>query len=250
VGRVREFLGVKRQLKIATTSLLASALVGAFIFVAPARSTEPAAANASPGIGGYWHIEGRLAGNAVRLLCHFNQAGADLSGLCFGDGTQATGNFDSGRAVWRWKVGSHVLTFDGSLGADGVLKGKVSTVAFAGIPVAGNFSAARPVAESESDPAEGKTALKLIIGGLARGEIPGETCTAEFADGLRKQLPTLQAAYALLGTVKSMSFVDRIHGSPRVTTEIYEVHFPSAKRICSIDVNKAGKLSDLICAGE
>ena len=226
-----------------------SIAVSAFA-LSPVRAAEvPAPGNATD-VSGYWHIEGRLAGNAVRLLCHFGRNDADFTGLCFGDGTPATGNFDNGRAVWRWKVGSHMLTFDGILGADGALKGKVSTVAFAGIPVSGNFTAARPLPEGAREPAQGQAALKVIIGDLARGELPAESCTAEFADGLRKQMAALQAAYSQLGAVKSMSYIDNIHGSSKVTTEIYEVHFPQAKRLCSIDVTKAGKLSDLICAGE
>jgi hypothetical protein len=216
----------------------------------PAIAAEGPVASTTPDVAGYWHIEGRLAGNAVRLLCHFGRSGADFGGLCFGDGTPANGNFDNGRAVWRWKVGSHVLTFDAMLGADGTLKGKVSTIAFAGIPVSGSFSATRPAPQSEREPAQGQMALKVIIEGLARGQLPEESCTAEFADGLRKQMAALQAAYSQLGAVKSIGFIDSIHGSPKLTTEIYEVHFPGTKRICSIDITKTGKLSDLICAGE
>ena len=224
--------------------------VGALMLSLPALAAGAPAPSSATDVSGYWHIEGRLAGNAVRLLCHFGRTGVDFSGLCFGDGTPATGNFDNGRAVWRWKVGSHLLTFDAMLDADGTLKGKVSTVAFAGIPVSGNFSAARPAPEGEREPPQGESALRLIIGDLARGELPTESCTGEFADGLRKQMAALQAAYSQLGLVKSMSFIDTIHGGSKVTTEIYEVHFSGAKRICSIDITKAGKLSDLICAGE
>src|SRR5262249_14502310 len=158
-----------------------------------------------------------------RLLCHFNRAETALAGVCFGDGTPATGNIDNGRAVWRWKVGTHLLTFDGLLGADGAIKGKVSTVAFAGIPVSGNFSADRPVAEAERTPPQGKAALKGILAGLARGETPVETCTAEFADGLRKQMSALQPVYQKLGEIRSMTFVDSLQVSSKLTTEIYEV---------------------------
>ena len=250
MGLFKGFLGARRRLELCWARLALSVAASACLLAAPALATDAPAASSSADVAGYWHIEGRLAGNAVRLLCHFDRAGTDFGGLCFGDGTPATGNFDNGRAVWRWKVGSHLLTFDAMMDADGTLKGKVSTVAFAGIPVSGNFSAARPLPEAEREPAQGQSALKEIIGDLARGELPAETCTSEFADGLRKQMSALQAAYAQLGTVRSMSFIDSIHGSPKVTTEIYEVHFPGTKRICSIDVTKAGKLSDLICAGE
>ncbi|MFZ1991264.1 MAG: hypothetical protein WAW96_16005 [Alphaproteobacteria bacterium] len=250
MGLLKGFLGARRCFGLRLARLAICVAASAFVPSLPALAAEAPAASSAADVSGYWHIEGRLAGNAIRLLCHFGRAGADFGGLCFGDGTPAAGNFDNGRAVWRWKVGSHVLTFDAMLDADGTLKGKVSTVAFAGIPVAGNFSAARPAPESEREPALGQTALKLIIGDLARGELPTESCTGEFADGLRKQMAALQAAYSQLGVVKSMSFIDTIHGSSKVTTEIYEVHFPQTKRICSIDITKAGKLSDLICAEE
>lgn len=237
-------IGHRSGSRLAQLLALGACALSPFAFA----SSESAAAAEPPGIAGYWHIDGRLAGNAIRLLCRFDQAQPDFAGLCFGDGTSAAGNFANGRAVWRWKVAGHVLTFDAMLDGD-VLKGKVSTVAFAGIPVAGSFGAVRPEAEKAREPPQGKSALKEILGGLARGQLPAESCTAAFADGLRKQMPALQAAYAKLGEVRSISYVDTLHGSPKLATEIYEVSFSSARRLCSIDITKAGKLSDLVCAG-
>ncbi len=218
-------------------------------FAASAGASAPAATTSE--IAGYWHIDGRLAGNAIRLVCHFDQSKPDFTGLCFGDGTRATGNFAKGRAVWRWKVAGHLLTFDGMLGEGSMLKGRISTVAFAGIPVVGHFHAVRPEAEEAREPPQGKAALKVILGDLARGELPTENCTTDFADGLRKQMPALQQAYEKLGAVTSVSYVDTLHGNQKVSTEIYDVNFSGAKRVCSIDItNAGGKLSDLICASE
>ena len=206
------------------------------------HTTSPAA-----DIGGYWHIDGRLAGNAIRLLCHFDQSKPDFTGNCFGDGAPANGNVANGRVVWRWKVSGHLLKFDAMIGDNGALEGRVSTVAFAGIPVSGSFGAVRPDAEEMRQPPQGKSALKEILGDLARGRLPVESCTADFADGLRKQMPALQAAYQKLGAVRSINYVDTLHGSPRLSTEIYEVNFSGTQHICSIDLTKTGKLSELIC---
>ena len=248
VGRARALRGVH---------LIGRRAFGVFasaaILCIAASSVLGAPETADPNITGNWKIDGRLAGHGIHLICHFDQGNVSLSGLCFGDGTPTTAaRITDGRAIWQWKTSGHTLTFDAGFQPDGTLKGVIRTAAFMGISVSGAFTAERPPeASATAEPPRGLSALREILGDLAQGRLTTSSCTEELAEGLRKQIGVLQSVYQPLGRINSLSFIDRV-GEPKdsLATEIYEVHFAEADRLCSIDVTSQSKISQLVCRSE
>ena len=126
--------------------------LGALIFLA-----LPAAALAQPppaDLSGAWQVTGeiRAGGTLVKAtpLCSFRQAGAQLAGACDGPRAQgpARGAVAGSHVSWRWRGTPKTLvgvagtaSFEGDLGADGVIRGTWTTTQLGGEK--GTFSAQR-----------------------------------------------------------------------------------------------------------
>ncbi len=99
---------------------------------------------------GTWAVSGRLgATGSVSPVCVFRQSGIAVSGTCKGpNGTGSALGAVRGAAIeWQWHVVrtdpqgySGIVTFRGTLGSDGVIRG---TWAFAGVDGIGEFTAQR-----------------------------------------------------------------------------------------------------------
>ena len=99
---------------------------------------------------GTWAVSGRLgATGSVSPVCVFRQSGIALSGTCKGPNGigSALGAVRGAAIEWQWHVTrtdpqgySGIVTFRGTLGADGVIRG---SWVFAGATGVGEFTAQR-----------------------------------------------------------------------------------------------------------
>lgn len=96
-----------------------------------------AGAASAPDFTGKWVVTGSMSGDngeeTISPTCTFKQDGGDLSGSCKGPSGLGSldGAVDGKSIVWHWKrvaTNSDVLdatiTFRGSLGSDGVIRGQ------------------------------------------------------------------------------------------------------------------------------
>jgi hypothetical protein len=119
-----------------------------------AAFTSHGAQAADANVTGAWAVEGRIeaaAGVAVaRPDCAFQQTGAELTGSCKGPNAHgpAKGKVEGQKVSFRWETTSDTAlgltgsaTFEGVLGADGVIRGAWSIAQLPG--ASGEFTAQR-----------------------------------------------------------------------------------------------------------
>lgn len=128
----------------ATRRLLEGAIIGcALVFISPMIAQAVTFA-------GTWAVSGRLGTTgSVSPVCVFRESGIAVSGTCKGpNGIGSALGAVRGTAIeWQWHVTrtdpqgySGIVTFRGTLGADGVIRGSWT---FAGEAAVGEFTAQR-----------------------------------------------------------------------------------------------------------
>jgi len=131
--------------------MLKSLAVATLTALAPLAAAAQAQA---PDLSGAWQITGEINAGAATAkaapLCTLKQTGAQLSGGCEGPRAKgtATGLISGRHVAWQWHATSKAIigvsgltSFDGDLGADGVIRGTWTTTQLPGAK--GTFSAQR-----------------------------------------------------------------------------------------------------------
>jgi hypothetical protein len=114
------------------------------IALAPASGFAQGGGGAS--LSGTWKVSGDVVGNAVDLVCTFNQDGKKLAGSCRQAGAEKAneiaGEVDDKKVTWKfdseYEGRKITLTFTGALDASSQLKGGIDVQPFG---VSGDFSA-------------------------------------------------------------------------------------------------------------
>jgi hypothetical protein len=83
-----------------------------------------------------------------------------------------------------------------------------------------------------------EAALRAVLAGYASGQPDYDVMTPEFADMTRRQIPALQAQFAPLGLLQSMTF----HGPDAMGGDEYELHFAKGDRMMALLLGPAGKV--------
>ena len=101
--------------------------------VATAVLVTPGGAGASTSFTGKWVVTGSMPDESISPTCTFNQDHGKLSGSCKGPNGlgDLDGAADGDSIVWHWdrvatsdKTWDATLTFRGTLGSDGIVKGE------------------------------------------------------------------------------------------------------------------------------
>ncbi len=103
-----------------------------------------ASAFAADRVSGTWKFEGSVSGYPLNQTCTFKQDGTKLTGSCKGEGEPAelagevTGEKITFKHGGDYQGTALTVTYNGTLGADGVIKGTIDVAPF---DASGDFTA-------------------------------------------------------------------------------------------------------------